>query len=79
MVMVQIPTQSLTLEAFLQFPETKPASEYVNGKVVPKPMPQGQHSLLQLELAFFLTTCFRRDRRARVFPELHCTCDVLPR
>ena len=48
--MVQTPTQSLTLEAFLQLPETKPASELMNGQMTQKPMPQGEHSTLQGEL-----------------------------
>jgi hypothetical protein len=30
--MVQTPTETLTLEAFLQQPETKPASEFINGQ-----------------------------------------------
>ncbi len=29
--MVQVPTKSLTLEDFLQLPEKKPASEYIDG------------------------------------------------
>jgi len=43
-------TQSLTLEEFFKLPETKTASEFVNEKFIPKPMPQGEHSLLQGEL-----------------------------
>jgi hypothetical protein len=30
--MVQVPEKTLTLEAFLKLPETKPASEYINGE-----------------------------------------------
>ncbi len=30
---------TLTLEEFLQQPETKPASEFVDGRVEQKPMP----------------------------------------
>jgi len=30
----------LTLEEFLTLPETKPASEFINGEIVQKPMPQ---------------------------------------
>lgn len=40
----------LTLEAFLEMPETKPASEYINGEIYQKHKPQGQHSILQSEL-----------------------------
>lgn len=44
--MVNSPTKPLTLEEFLKLPETKPSSEYINGKIIQKPMPQGQHSIL---------------------------------
>ena len=30
----------LTLAAFLEQPETKPASEFINGETIQKPMPQ---------------------------------------
>ncbi|TRT61300.1 MAG: Uma2 family endonuclease, partial [Microcystis sp. M_QC_C_20170808_M2Col] len=43
--------QSLSLEAFLALPETKPAREYYHGIVTQKPMPKGKHSILQFELA----------------------------
>jgi Uma2 family endonuclease len=43
-------TPSISLAAFLTLPETKPASEYIDGKVLQKPMPKRQHSLLQSEL-----------------------------
>jgi Uma2 family endonuclease len=45
--MVQVPTKPLTLAEFWQLPETEPASEYINGQVIQKPMPQGKHSKLQ--------------------------------
>jgi Uma2 family endonuclease len=35
-----IATQLLTLNEFLDLPETKPAAEFINGKVIQKPMPQ---------------------------------------
>lgn len=38
--MVQITTKPLTLAEFLQLPETEPASEYINGQIIQKPMPQ---------------------------------------
>ncbi|NES46655.1 Uma2 family endonuclease, partial [Moorena sp. SIO2C4] len=34
----------VSLEAFIKLPETKPASEYIDGQIVQKPMPQGKHS-----------------------------------
>ncbi len=47
--MVQTLRKTLTLEEFLNRLETKPASEYVKGQVIQKPMPQGKHSKLQEE------------------------------
>jgi Uma2 family endonuclease len=38
--MVQTPQKRLTLEAFLAIPETKPASEFIDGQIIQKPMPQ---------------------------------------
>ena len=34
--MVQATSKTLTLEKFLQLPETKPASEYIDGQIIPK-------------------------------------------
>lgn len=36
--MVQTPIKALTLEEFLALPETKPASEYIGGHIIQKPM-----------------------------------------
>jgi hypothetical protein len=36
--MIQAPIRLLTLAAFLQQPETKPASEYIDGQVIQKPI-----------------------------------------
>jgi len=44
--MIQSPTKTITLEEFLKLSETKPASEYIDGKIIPKPMPQGKHKYL---------------------------------
>jgi len=48
--MITILHQQITLEEFLKLPEIKPASEFANGKIYQKPMPQGKHSRLQLKL-----------------------------
>jgi hypothetical protein len=53
--MVQTPSKALTIEEFLQLPETKPASEYINGQIIPKPMPQGEHSVIQADLVAAIT------------------------
>lgn len=71
--MVQASTGSLTLEAFLQMPETKPASEFINGNSIQKPMPQGEHSAIQTELAAAINQILRPQKIARAFSELRCT------
>ncbi|MGL6342764.1 MAG: Uma2 family endonuclease [Waterburya sp.] len=71
--MVQTPIQALTLEEFLAMPETKPASEYINGKIIQKPMPKGKHSTIQGELITALNGSLKPSRTARAFPELRCT------
>ncbi|MGI0489447.1 Uma2 family endonuclease [Pantanalinema rosaneae CENA516] len=71
--MVQVLSSGLTLEAFLQQPETKPASEYIDGQVIQKPMPQGKHSTIQGELVPAINRMVKPNRIARAFPELRCT------
>ncbi len=71
--MVQTPAKTLTLEEFLQLPETKPASEYVKGQILQKPMPQGKHSTLQGELVNGVNAIAKPQKIAYAFPELRCT------
>ena len=71
--MVQARSQMLTLEEFLQLPETKPASEYINGQIIQKPMPQGKHSRIQGELVTAINIVVKRQKIACAFPELRCT------
>jgi Uma2 family endonuclease len=70
--MVQALTKPLTLEEFLQLPETKPASEYIDGEIIQKPMPQGEHSAIQGDLVSFINAALRPKKIARAFPELRC-------
>ncbi|MBE9079039.1 Uma2 family endonuclease [Romeria aff. gracilis LEGE 07310] len=70
------PTQSslkLSLEKFLELPETKPASEYINGQIYPKPMPKGKHSRLQTYLAAEINRVSESQQLASAFTELRCT------
>ncbi|MEM9979998.1 MAG: Uma2 family endonuclease [Cyanobacteria bacterium P01_D01_bin.2] len=69
--MVQAPL--LTLEVFLQLPETEPASEYIDGQAIKKPMPQGKHSRIQGELIPAINAVVRGKKIACAFPELRCT------
>ncbi len=71
--MVTTPSKSITLQEFLAIPETKPASEYIDGKIIQKPMPQGEHSTIQGELIIALNGALKPEKIARAFPELRCT------
>lgn len=61
-----------TLEEFLSLPETQPASEFIDGKISQKPMPQGEHSLIQLELVNAINSVTKSQKIACAFPELRC-------
>jgi len=63
---------TLQLEDFLQQPDTKPASEFINGQVTQKPMPQGEHSQLQVELCETINQIAKPPKIAKAFPELRC-------
>ncbi len=79
--MVQVPEKIITLEEFLKQPETKPASEYINGQIIQKPMPQGKHSKLQGKLVTVINQLVEESKVAMAFPELRCTfggCSVVP-
>ena len=71
--MVTTSSKLITLEEFLTLPETKPASEYIDGKIIQKPMPQGEHSTIQGELIIALNGILKPQKIARAFPELRCT------
>ncbi|MGM3308058.1 Uma2 family endonuclease [Anabaena sp. WFMT] len=71
--MVQAILKPLTLDEFLQLPETKPASEYIDGQIIQKPMPQGKHSIVQGELVPAINFIVKPQKIARAFPELRCT------
>lgn len=70
---VQTPAKPLTLDEFLELPETKPASEFVNGRIIQKPMPQGRHSTIQSELVSAINAVLKPSRMARAYAELRCS------
>lgn len=74
--MVQIPAKALTLSEFLDLPETEPASEYIDGHIIQKPMPQGEHSAIQTELAPAINLVVKPKQIARAFCKLRCTFGV---
>ncbi|HBC42312.1 MAG TPA: hypothetical protein DCZ88_10565 [Pseudanabaena sp.] len=64
---------SITLDRFLSQPETRPASEYIDGSIYQKPMPQGQHSRLQLKFCSTVNAVTEDKQIALALPELRCT------
>lgn len=71
--MIQTSNKILTLEEFLALPETKPYCEYIDGKIIPKPMPQGKHSTIQGELCPTINSVVKVQKMGWAFPELRCT------
>jgi Uma2 family endonuclease len=71
--MVQTPIKPISIEDFLKLPETKPASEFVNGQIIQKPMPQGKHSTIQGDLVPAINAALKPGKIARAYPELRCT------
>lgn len=71
--MLQTPSKNLNLEEFLQLPETKPASEYIDGEIVQKPMPKGKHSMIQTQLSANINQVLKPEKIALAFSELRCT------
>ena len=63
----------LSLEEFLQLPETKPASEFIAGEIIQKPMPKGRHSRLQGKLGSEINRVTENSKIAYAFPELRCS------
>jgi Uma2 family endonuclease len=69
---IQSPSK-ISLEEFLLLPETKPASEYVDGKIYQKDMPQGKHSTLQTRFGSRINQVGEPQKLAFAFSELRCT------
>ncbi|GBO54458.1 hypothetical protein APA_2406 [Pseudanabaena sp. lw0831] len=71
--MVIAATKPSNLETFLKLPETKPASEFMNGQIIQKPMPLGKHSRLQIKLCTNINQVAEIPKVAYAFTELRCT------
>src|SRR5262245_19488825 len=65
--------QGLTLEAFLELPEEKPALEYGAGMVTQKVTPQYEHSALQAQIIWCLRRELGPDSPVRVLPEMRAS------
>ena len=63
----------ITLDRFLRQPETKPASEFIDGYIYQRPMPQGQHSRLQWKLCNRVNVVTEDAQIALALPELRFT------
>lgn len=70
---IALEISTTSLESFLELPETKPASEYIDGQIYQKPMPQGKHSTLQAEMVMAINQRAKPQKLAYAFPELRCT------
>lgn len=70
---MSITTPLISLEEFLQLPETEPVSEYVNGEISPKTMPKSKHSRLQIKICNAVNTITEAEKIAYAFPELRCS------
>lgn len=67
-----INSSALSIGEFLVLPETKPASEYIDGQIYQKPMPQGQHSTFQAEIVTSINLIGKPQKLVFAFPELRC-------
>jgi Uma2 family endonuclease len=73
--MVQTLAAPIDLADFLALPETQPASEYIDGQILQKPMPKGKHSRIQSKLTAFINAVTEPLKTASAFTELRCTFD----
>ncbi|MCY7331686.1 MAG: Uma2 family endonuclease [Pseudanabaena sp. CAN_BIN31] len=71
--MKQASVKPLSLDDFLEMPETEPESEYFDNEIIQKSFAGGKHSVIQGELPFFINQNLRSKRIARAFLELRCT------
>ncbi|MGL4882234.1 MAG: Uma2 family endonuclease [Waterburya sp.] len=69
----QLTKTTLSLEDFLILPETKPYIEYIDEKLFPKPMPQGEHSTIQAKLTAIVNNNLLVPKIGSAFTELRCT------
>ena len=71
--MITLPSTSTTLAEFLKQEETQPASEYIHNKIQQKPMAQGRHCLMQLELCNAINKSLKPSKIVCALPEIRCT------
>ena len=71
--MSQVADDLVTLEDFLHMPETKPACEFIDGRIIQKVSPKAKHSLMQGKLVTRINRKTERKKVGLAFPELRCT------
>ncbi len=64
--------ETLTLDQFLTLEDTEPASEYVCGEAIQKPMPNESHGAIQLGLGAMILLILGRVHLGRVRSEWRC-------
>jgi Uma2 family endonuclease len=72
-MVASITKSQLSLNEFLALPETEPASEYIDGEIYQKSMPQLKHSRIQTNLAPVINQIGEAQKLACAFTELRCT------
>ena len=70
--MVQTSIRTVSLQEFLQQPETKPASEYIDGEIVQKPMPKTNHSRIQTKISAKIDSVLEEKKVAIALTEQRC-------
>src|SRR5262245_47690280 len=65
--------KTVTLRDFLRLPETKPAREYIAGKIVQKMSPKFKHSRTQRRLVAVIDNWAQSNELGEALPELRCT------
>jgi Uma2 family endonuclease len=73
MIVATLPQTKLSLSDFLILPETKPASEFINGEIYQKVMPQGIHSSIQVDVCEAINQVTKPKKIAKAFTELRFT------
>ncbi|WP_319422881.1 Uma2 family endonuclease [Pleurocapsa sp. FMAR1] len=73
--MTTSPNKAISLDEFLLLPEGKPVQEYIDGKIICKPMPKGKHSRLQLKLCNRINQAVESAKVAYALPKLRCSFD----
>jgi Uma2 family endonuclease len=65
--------KTVTLREFLRLPETKPAREYIAGKIVQKMSPKFKHSRTQSRLTETINHWVKAKNVGEALSELRCT------